>query len=92
MIYTKNTWKQTIEAMHSGREIEVDAEVFYYFLEVLPPAGMPWNAKFSDGTERKGCSFGFAEGAEEVVAFWMRKIDGIVHYFCRQTTQMNPWR
>ena len=85
MDYTEEEWAFLIAEMHSGKTVVVDEEFYHYFLEVLPPVGMPWKAKFADGTERT-CSFGFAEGWEPVVAFW--KEGG--KYFCRQTTQMNP--
>jgi len=73
-------WSRFIEAMHSGEEVEVDEEMYYYWLEVLPPVFM---YKVIDG---KRYEFGFAEGAEPVTVFWRK--DG--RFFCRRTTIMNP--
>lgn len=93
MKYTQNNWDETIAAMRSGQETEIDHDIWHHFLEVLPPAGMPWDAVFDDGTERQGCSFGFAEGLDYVTAFWTtgKDKDGTKRYFCRRTAQMNPW-
>ena len=91
MKYTQNQWSDMLKAMWSGQEIEIDHEIWYHFLEVLPPARMPWDAVFNDGTERKGCDFGFAEGCDCVTAFWAAGKGDDRRYFCRRTTQMNPW-
>lgn len=50
-----------------GQTIEVDEEVFDYFLDVLPPR-----------YQGRGC-FAFAEGAEPFRFFWRRG----GKYFCR---------
>ena len=53
-----------------GQIAAIDAETFWYFLEVLPP-------KY-----QRGNLFAFAEGAEALRLFW-QKGD---RYFCRQLT------
>jgi hypothetical protein len=53
-----------------GQIAAIDAETYWYFLEVLPP-------KF-----QRGNLFAFAEGAEALRIFWQK---GDAH-FCRQLT------
>ena len=66
--FTMQDWTALIAAMHSGEVFEVDEEVWFYWLEVLPPIYMH-NNRAIDGVDRK-CSFGFAEGAEQITDFW----------------------
>ena len=73
-------WKETIDAMDSCQAHEINEEVFYYFLEVLPPVFMGKKFLFADGKIR-WCSFGFAEGAEPVTVFWKEK----EKYFLQRT-------
>ena len=79
----KEEWKRFIEAKNSGQTFEIDEEMFFYWLEVLPPVYM---AKIQeiDG-EQVPCSFGFAEGREYVTDFWRK--DG--RFFGKQSTRMN---
>lgn len=72
-MYTKDNWIDAIAAMHSGQEIEIDSDIFDYFLGVLPPVYMDCN------------KFGFAEGREKIVDFWA--VDG--KFFCRQSNKIN---
>ena len=69
-------WKDMIDRISvSGTIADIDAETFFYFLEVLPP-------KFQSGS-----FFAFAEGAEPLRLFWYRV--GYARrrqYFCRQLT------
>ena len=53
-----------------GQIAAIDAETYWYFLEVLPP-------KY-----QRGNLFAFAEGAEALRLFWQKG----EHYFCRQLT------
>ena len=86
-VYAKeNDWEEFISMMHSGETLEVDAEIFNYFLGVLPPVFM---GKTINGQHY---SFGFAEGEETIVGFWLGpKDDGIWgnRCFCRDTGVMN---
>lgn len=84
--YTMENWKETVEAINSGEMVEVNEEVYWYFLEVLPPVFMNKKFKFIDGQIVRA-SFGFAEGAESIKVFW--KEGG--KYFCRQSTLINIW-
>jgi hypothetical protein len=64
-------WKAMIARISvTGTIAEIDAETYWYFLEVLPP-------KY-----QRGGFFAFAEGAEALRLFW-QKGD---RYFCRQLT------
>lgn len=77
-------WAETLEGLDSGKAVEVSPEVFDYFLEVLPPVFMNKKVKLLDGTEVQA-DFGFAEGSEEVKAFW--KSGG--KYYAGQTGMLN---
>ena len=64
-------WKAMIARISvTGTIAEIDAETYWYFLEVLPPKYM------------NGGLFAFAEGAESLRVFW-RNGDA---YFCRPLT------
>lgn len=60
-----------LTAMHSGQPFEMDEESWYYWLEVLPPVYMGRTVKLANG-ETVRASFGFAEGEEQITAFWKR--------------------
>lgn len=77
-------WDAFIKAMHSGEQFECDEDMYFYWLEVLPPAFMGKRIAFPDG-QTVLASFGFAEGAEPITAFW--KSDG--RFFGRRTTIIN---
>ena len=64
-VYTMDTISAFCEERNQGGMVEVDEELFYWFLEVLPPIHMAYIAHFDDGTSRSA-NFGFAEGAERV--------------------------
>ena len=87
-IFTMENWKEGIEWMHSRAQIEVDEEVFNYFLEVLPPVFMGKRFKFSDGQEVVAC-FGFAEGAEPITIFWTDP--ETKRNYCRRSSLINSW-
>ncbi len=92
-VYTYEDWKNTpvgesvpfLNAMHSGEQFECDREMFYYWLEVLPPV---WMQKTIEIQGRKQyTNFGFAEGMELVTAFWGKE----GRYFGQRTDIMNPY-
>jgi hypothetical protein len=83
-MHTAASWNEAIAAMNAGEKIEVDVALFDYFLEVLPPVYMNRWVTLPCG-ERRVVSYGFAEGAEQVKAFW--EADG--KYYCQQTKEMN---
>ncbi len=100
-IYTTENWQEMLDAMHSGRTIEIGEDVFDYFLEVLPPVYMHARRIVGDGAERRErrVSFGFAEGAEPITAFWCegkRTVEdgpdgGTLRCYCQRTAEMNRW-
>lgn len=74
---TKEEWKEFIEIMNSGERFEVDEEMYYYWLEVLPPIFMYQHIDFLPGHEghKMQVDFGFAEGCEYITVFF-RSPDG----------------
>jgi uncharacterized protein YlaI len=92
---TPGAWAAFIAAMHTGHEVEIDEEMFYYWLEVLPPIFMGRKLKYtpanSDTEIERVCSFGFAEGAEPITVFWSTgEVESGYRYFCQRTKTMNP--
>lgn len=77
----ENDFKEFFEARKNG--CEIDSEMFYYWLEVLPPVYMK-QRHVIDGKEIY-CSFGFAEGWEEITDFWIKD----ERYFCKLSNRMN---
>ena len=71
-----------LKAMQSGDQFECDEEMFYYWLEVLPPVHMRRNVILPNGDQVRA-SFGFAEGAEEITVFWHF---GDRYFGCRTNT------
>ena len=76
-----------VAAMSSRLPFEIDAESWYYWLEVLPPVYMGRTVKLPSGKTVRA-SFGFAEGEEAITAFWEH--DG--RYYACGTDEINrPW-
>ena len=67
----------------------IDEEMFYYWLEVLPPVYMYKKQTVEiDGVKYvKDCIFGFAEGRDYVIDFW----GGKEVYFCKRSNRLNGW-
>ena len=82
---TPEEWKEFIEALHSGETLEIDGEMFMYWLEVLPPVYMHEEIEIEG--RKIFCSFGFAEGREPITDFW--KENGKL--FCKRSNRMNPY-
>lgn len=83
------SWQKFIEAMRSGRKVEIDSEMFDYWLGVLPPVVQKGFIDFFPGLEGKKAliAFGFAEGYEKIVLFW--DDPPAKRYFCQQSQKMN---
>lgn len=77
-------WDAFVAEMGSGRVFECDEAMYYHWLEVLPPAWLNRKLQIPGVGERT--TFGFAEGREEVVAFWREN----GRFFGWQTGIMNP--
>lgn len=79
-----------LKARDSGALVETSAEIFDYFLDVLPPVSMGETLTLVDGQHQK-TAFEFAEGFERTTAFWQTKdATGTVHYFAQHTARYNP--
>jgi hypothetical protein len=74
-----------LKAMHCGLPFECDAEMYDYWLGVLPPVYLPNPVKLCNG-ELAQADFGFAEGIEPVTVFWQEN----GRYFGCRTNIMNP--
>lgn len=77
-----------VAVMRSGEVIEIDAEMFDYWLNVLPPKGM-YEQVTIKGVSRRA-DFLQAEGWEELTAFWTEGRGEGARYFCQRTDIMNP--
>ena len=80
------------KARDAGGIVEIDQEMFYYFLEVLPPIWMNTTVTMPDGRAQY-TAFGFAEGMENVTVFWSKKEKGAPEetrkYFAQLTNIRN---
>jgi hypothetical protein len=76
-----------LNALHTGATIEITEGTFDYFLEVLPPVYMGRTLTI-EGQSRR-VTFGFAEGAEPITAFWTEQQQSEVRYFCKRTEEVN---
>lgn len=85
---TKEEWKEFIATMNSGDKFEVDEEMYYYWLEVLPPIFMHKWIDFLPGHEghKMRVEFGFAEGADYITVFF-RSLDG-KRFYGQKTNKM----
>lgn len=73
--------------MNSKKRFQIDEEMYFYWLEVLPPVFMNKYIKFLPGHEGHDMKvdFGFAEGVEEITVFW--QFDG--KFFGQGTSKVN---
>jgi hypothetical protein len=79
-----SAWKEFIAVMRSGQVFECDEQMYFYWLEVMPPVWLNRSVEVQGhGTVS---TFGFAEGAEPVVIFW-HEAD---RFFGQQTNISNP--
>lgn len=95
MIYGEENWKETMTAIRSGERVEITENVFYYFLEVLPPVVFERAVDFVPGREgeKVHVNFGFAEGIEPIVLFWRDKNGkGGEMFSCQRSNRVNTNR
>ena len=91
-MHTRETWEAFLKERDTGGIVEMDEDIFDYFLDVLPPAWMNREITMPDGRQQR-IAFGFAEGWENVTAFWRkREADGALHFYCQLTNILNPNR
>jgi hypothetical protein len=94
-IYTyENDFAAFVKDNDGSRVLRIDDELYYYWLEVLPPVYMGRVVPVVvDGvTYQKRCSFGFAEGREYITDFWSAGKDpatGEGVYFAKKSTRLN---
>jgi hypothetical protein len=92
-IYTyENDFQQFVKDNDGSRVLRIDEEMFFYWLEVLPPVYThePVKIAFPEGDSIIICSFGFAEGRETVTDFWRSEDkDGNEVYYCKRSIRLN---
>ncbi len=80
-----------LKARDEGGVVEIDEEMFGYWLGVLPPVYMTRTVTWPDGL-RVRSTFSFAEGAERITAFWTTHRPGEpIRYFARLTDEINRY-
>lgn len=85
-VYTyDNDFSAFVAVKRSGEIIEIDEEMFDYWLNVLPPKGMRVEVVIK-GVPRR-VSFLQAEGFEECTAYWREG----ARFFAQHTDIMNPY-
>lgn len=89
---SKEDWQEFITAINSKDRFEIDEEMYYYWLDVLPPVFMHQWIDFLPGHEghKMFCEFGFAEGADYITVFF-RSPDG-KHFYGQKTNKMAKGR
>lgn len=89
MLTYENDFAKFLTARDAGERVEVDVEMFDYFLDVLPPVYMSRMATLPDGMQVRA-TYGMAEGWEPITAFWReRGDDGELRYFAQRTAEIN---
>ena len=81
---TPELWAEFLDRWHKGEKVEIDESMFYYWLEVLPPAFQGRMVELVDGTKQY-VSFGFVEGKDRITAFWVETQTGKTRFLCQQT-------
>ena len=84
MLTYEHDFAEFIQRRDAGEKVEIDEELYSYFMEVLPPVTWATHHSFPDGM-RRFTDFGFAEGEERITAFWR---DG-ARYFAQHTTAIS---
>ena len=93
-IYTyENDFAQFVKDNDGSRVLRIDEEMYYYWLEVLPPVYMGEVVPVViDGvTYNRRCTFGFAEGREPITDFWVSGREpktGEIVRFCKKSTRI----
>lgn len=88
MLTYEKDFPACVDKLQAGDRVEIDVEMFDYWLEVLPPIYMGRAVKLPDG-ETVRASFGFAEGSERITAFWRVRDNGATRYFAQRTDEIN---
>ena len=80
-------WKEFLAARDRGERLQIDLEMFDYWLNVLPPQFMGRLVRLADGQECYA-DFGFAEGLEPVIAFFSSPGRNPSRFYCQRTARM----
>lgn len=93
-IYTyENDFSQFVKDNDGSKVLRIDEEMYYYWLEVLPPVYMDQvqPVEIDGAIYQKRCSFGFAEGRETIVDFWRngKTPEGEEVFFCKRSNRLN---
>ena len=84
-VFTMDTIAQFCAHRDMGECVEVDEELYYYFLDVLPPRYMGRTVTLVTGDKIRA-DFGFAKGAERITAFWQTSEH---RFFAQGTTEIS---
>lgn len=88
-VYTRaNDFGDFLAVVGGGKAIEIDAEMFRYFENILPVKGICEVLTIRGVT--RFVDFLQAEGDEPLTAFWQQGEGGGARYFAQQTHIMNP--
>jgi hypothetical protein len=71
-------------AIDRGERVEIAEDLFNDWLDMLPPVFVNCGVELITG-ERVRASFGFAEGADPVIACWYTTTDGKRQFFAQKT-------
>lgn len=82
--------KEFCKARDTGNRVLISEELYWYFLEVLPPVWMHTTVRLPDGKDQFS-DLGFAEGAERVTIFWSEGKGSEKRYLAQLTGIMNPY-
>jgi hypothetical protein len=88
-VYTyENDFAQFVRDNDGTQVLRIDEEMYYYWLEALPPVYMDKirEVEIDGAIFKKRCSFGFAEGTETVTDFWRNGSDA---FFCKRSKTIN---
>lgn len=81
VIYKKNdlnNWPHFLKARASKMKIRIDKDMYYYWLDVLPPV------------HQEADFFTQAEGIEYIIRFWKEtRNNRKTHYYCQRTDVIN---
>jgi hypothetical protein len=83
-VYTRETRPGFFEALGRGDRVQVDQQIFDWFLDILPPVFMGRVVDLIDGSSQYAL-YGFAEGAAIITAFWSSK----QRFYAQYTNRMS---
>ena len=89
---SQEEWKEFLNDFNAvGKTLEIDEEMMYYWLEVLPPVFMHKTLPYPDPKHPVRYSFGFAEGREHIHLFYQTGSGIEKKYFTICSNIINPY-